>query len=1029
MSFVARSGELATARTVLARARDGSSDVLVIGGEAGVGRTRLVEVIADTAQRDGFRVATGTCVRMDAGAMPYLAIIAALRALVAHDDPATIAVSLAGQRREIARLLPELARLGVPVDRAPADRPPSVRVGSPATPAPAMGRGTAGAPEAEPLERLRLFEAVTTWLARLAESAPLLLVIEDLQWVDASTLDLLRAMTPALAPGSVLVVTLRTDLPLPGGVGATVAELVRDGATRIELAPFGREELATLVAAATGTDADSVDPAALDVLLERSGGNAFLALALIDAGLVSGETPYGGVPPSLRDILDAELASLDEATLAMLRAAALDPGPVDDEVLAHVLGEPVGAVGRTIREARDAGILAIGPSAGSEGIPRFRHALQREVLVDQLGRGERRSLHARFADALESADPDPSRAAAVAFHRDGADDGRRALSAHLVAMDAAERALAFDAAAAHGARAAALRHELGAADPGSPDEAGLLERASFDALVAGDPRAAADLARRALTTSDIDAARSAALHDRIRWALWLAGDRAGSASELDLAFERLGDAPADAARARLLAERAAMRMDEADPRAAEDLAEEAIGIARRVGALDVEALGLGILGRSLATHGRVDEGIANLRAAVGIADRIGNLQGRMVGLATIVAVLAGCGRSREALAEADAATAIADGSGLGRSLGASLAAEAARACFSLGEWDDADRRIADGLARRPAAPIEARLRIVALRLAAARGRRTAADAMRSRLDALTPVLEEAGDRASLDVALGELAIATDRPAEVRPLVDRAVTVIEGGAARSGSLAWLGVLAMQAEIAIAGDARARRDETAAAEAHRRAMRIAALADREASAVRQAWGDRAAALLAHVAAERSRIDGPAADRPRAWEQAVAAWEAIERPYVAAYARYRLAEAVLAAGGDRAAIAIPLRLAGDALRRLEARPLLAQVERLARLARIDLDGRDAGSGRIVKPADDPLATLDLTPREREVLRLVAEGWSNARIAEALGISTKTASVHVSNILAKLGAENRVEAAALVHRLGVADSQPPGG
>ena len=1000
----------------------------MIGGEAGVGRTRLAEAVGEAARRDGFRVATGVCVRMDAGAMPYLAIIAALRSLVAQDDPATVAASLGGQRREIARLLPEVARLGVPVDRVPGGAP-SMGTAAPTLAAPPTGRGSPDRAEREPLERLRLFEAVTTWLGRLAGSAPLLLVIEDLQWVDASTLDLLRALAPALANGSALVVTLRTDQPLPGGVGLTVAELVRDGATRIELAPFERDELGALVAAATGTAADAVDPAALDVLLARSGGNAFLALALIDAGLASADAPYGGVPPSLRDILGAELASLDETTLSMLRAAALDPGPVDDEVLASVLGVPVGAVGRSIREANDAGVLAVGRSGGMEGIPRFRYALQREVLVDQLGRGERRSLHARFADALESANPDPSRASAVALHRDGAGDGPRAFAAHLVAMGTAERAFAFDAAATHGARAAALRRDLHASDSGAPDEAGLLERASFDALLAGDAPGAADLARRALATADIDDARAAVLHERIRWALWLEGDRPGSARELDQAMERLGDAPPDAVRARLLAERAAMRTDAADPREAVGLAEEAIEIARRVGAPELEALGLGILGRALATHGRVDEGLDSLRAAVEIADRIGNLQGRMVGLATIVAVLASCGRSREALVEADAATAIADASGLGRSLGAALAAEAARACYSLGAWDDADHRIADGLARRPAALVEARLRIVALRLAAARGRQATADALRARLAALTPVLDEAGDRASLDIALAEVALATDRPADVRPLVERAVAVIEGGAARSGSLAWLGVLAMQADITLAGDARARRDEAAAAMAHGRAMRIAVLADREASAVRKAWGDRATALLAHVAAERSRIDGPAADRPAAWERAAAAWEAIDRPYVAAYARYRLAEAVLAAGGDRAAIASPLRQAGDALRALDARPLLAQVDRLARLARIDLGGAAGKPRPAVPPTDDPLATLDLTPREREVLRLVAEGWSNARIAEALGITTKTASVHVSNILGKLGVENRVEAAALAHRLGVVGSQPPGG
>ena len=154
--------------------------------------------------------------------------------------------------------------------------------------------------------------------------------------------------------------------------------------------------------------------------------------------------------------------------------------------------------------------------------------------------------------------------------------------------------------------------------------------------------------------------------------------------------------------------------------------------------------------------------------------------------------------------------------------------------------------------------------------------------------------------------------------------------------------------------------------------------------------------------------------------AGSRAVAAWEAIDRPYVAAYARYRLAEAVLASGGDRAAIAGPLVQAAGVLRALDARPLLARVERLARMARIDLGGTHAAKPPGDVGRDDPLGTLDLTPREREVLRLVAEGWSNARIGEELGISVKTASVHVSNILAKLDVDNRVEAAAVVYGWG---------
>jgi DNA-binding CsgD family transcriptional regulator len=193
-----------------------------------------------------------------------------------------------------------------------------------------------------------------------------------------------------------------------------------------------------------------------------------------------------------------------------------------------------------------------------------------------------------------------------------------------------------------------------------------------------------------------------------------------------------------------------------------------------------------------------------------------------------------------------------------------------------------------------------------------------------------------------------------------------------------------------------------------------------------AARAAWGPRADALLAHVRAERARLDAPAAARVAAWDRAIEAWERIDRPYSAAYARLRSAEARLANREPRESVAPPLAAAAETLGTLGAHPMLDRARRLARLARVDLgdggSGAGPGSQTAVAGARDPLASLELTPREREVLRLVAAGRSNARIADELGITTKTASVHVSNILGKLGVENRVEAAALAHRLGVA-------
>jgi DNA-binding CsgD family transcriptional regulator len=178
----------------------------------------------------------------------------------------------------------------------------------------------------------------------------------------------------------------------------------------------------------------------------------------------------------------------------------------------------------------------------------------------------------------------------------------------------------------------------------------------------------------------------------------------------------------------------------------------------------------------------------------------------------------------------------------------------------------------------------------------------------------------------------------------------------------------------------------------------------------------------ATLLTAEAEWTRVARPA--DPDRWAQAAGAWDELGCPWPAAYARWRLAEALLERGVPREEAAAPLRQAWATARRLRARPLLAEVELLARRARIALapEPAPAGEGQsAAAPPASPGHELGLTPREREVLALVAEGRTNRQIAQALFISDKTASVHVSNILAKLGVANRAEAAATVHRLGL--------
>ena len=175
---------------------------------------------------------------------------------------------------------------------------------------------------------------------------------------------------------------------------------------------------------------------------------------------------------------------------------------------------------------------------------------------------------------------------------------------------------------------------------------------------------------------------------------------------------------------------------------------------------------------------------------------------------------------------------------------------------------------------------------------------------------------------------------------------------------------------------------------------------------------------AAVVAVWEGERSRVEGRS--DPTHWRQAATAWLALGRPYPAAYAQWRQAEALLASRAPQAQAAEPLRAAHAVAARLDAAPLRRELESLAQRGRIRLEP----SADPVVPEPRPpsvAASLGLTRREAEVLALVAEGQTNRQIGQALFITPKTAGVHVSRILAKLGVTGRGEAAAVAHRLGL--------
>ena len=618
---------------------------------------------------------------------------------------------------------------------------------------------------------------------------------------------------------------------------------------------------------------------------------------------------------------------------------------------------------------------------------------------------------------------DAPTAAELAYHWDAAHDWPRALQATVEAGFVAEHAYAFAEAYRHDERALELWDRVADADALIlGDRATLLQRTAEMASLIGFHRRAVELGRAAVAAipQGTDDARRALFLERLRWFLWEAGDRQAAEDALGEAAGLSADGPATAARARLHAHRAALDMAAGRFVVSRDGAETALEEARAANAHVEEALALGVLGWDVAMLGDIDAGIAHLD--VGADDRRRRRQRRGRG-----ARLDDPRRAR----------------GTRRPPGAGRALRAGRRGGCERSWACCARTAAaSGRPRRPRSSPSA----AGTRPSGRGGRpRRATDAAgrRSRCSSRRPGSTPAGagsprppggstppgrpttalrgtDDRPRDPARrsAELGAWRGSVADVRAAADEGVRIADrypSDPAVAGLLAF----AIRAEADVAARARARRDEAAAAEAapRRRGAGRDARGLGGRSGARPLPGSRRGSRSRRrsAAAELARCKGEAG--PDAWRAIVRV--ARTRPGVRSRRRTR--------GTAKRRRAWRPAARGPtwptALRAAHGRspsgwgrsPLAAEVATLARLARIELEV--AGPGPETHPT---LAGLGLTDREAEVLRLVAGGWTNQQIADALFIARKTASVHVSNILGKLGVDSRVEAAAIAHRLG---------
>jgi DNA-binding CsgD family transcriptional regulator/tetratricopeptide (TPR) repeat protein len=982
--FVGRTAELELLSGSVARAAQARPAFVFIGGESGVGKTRLLREFESRAADAGARVLIGQCLELGGAQIPYAPLVAALRPLARGLADTEAEAPPVAARNALADLLPELGGTGTR-----ADEEPTARQG-------------------------RLFEGLLALLELLGRAGPVLLAIEDLHWADGGTRDFITFLVrSAREERLALVVTYRSDeLHRRHPLRPLLAELERAaGVDRLGLERFDREELVAQLAGIL-TEPPSHDLA--ERLFSRSHGNPLYTEELLAA---SEDGDSWLLPETLRDVLIARVERLSPAAQAVVRIAAVLDRPITHRMLEAVADLSPAELMEGAREAVAHQVLVIGEDA----MYAFRHALVGEAIHGDLLPGEDTALHARIAAAID-AQPEllgdvteETVAAELACHWKSAHELSRSLGASVRAGVAAKRVHAYEVAQRQFERALELWPRVpDAEERAGMDHAEVLRRAATCAGARGEASRAVALIREALEHVDpqVEPVRAAALYERLGNFLRAAGAGDQSFAAFDRALELLPPGPSPE-RARVLETRSRVEMLLGDYEQTLATVERALEAARAVGAEDIEVRALNTLGFTRAMLGDEEGGIASLRAAHARAASPADRSRAAINLSEALDL---SGHTEEALALVRAELEEVRRRPERSSFDVFVVIQEVQFLIRLGRLAEAQERLPTRVPGEAISYTSLFWRETRARLAALTGD---LDGLREELAALDrlrnapPEPQWIEPRADSQV---ELALREDRLDDARAALRRATSGIKhtDDATRLLRMAWM---AERVEAEAAGHAQA------LGAAYEPALEDVIACLRERADGRPRF-DEACAFAVMADAERRRrrtLLGDAPADPGAWEEVARRFDALSLPIPAAYARYRTAEAYVTAG-DRSAATEPLGAAADASARMGMRPLSADIGALARRARIDLPASTSDDVPAPPaPADSPVARLRLTPRELEVLLLVAEGRTNRVIGETLFMSEKTASVHVSRILAKLGVGGRVEAAAVAHRLGL--------
>jgi class 3 adenylate cyclase/tetratricopeptide (TPR) repeat protein len=904
--FVGREDELA--------ALGGESGTVVIAGDAGVGKSRLVAELERRARADGKLVLIGECLELTDGELAYAPIVAALHPVLRAGhalDPVS-----ATERGELARLWPELG--------------------------PAGGSDV----DADGSSQARIFALLLELLMRLGRERPVVFVVEDLHWADRSTRDFLAFLVRAARGGRLLlIVTLRgEELHREHPARAFVAELARvRGVRRFELAPFTHEELALQVEGILG---QRPEPKLVQQLFERTDGNAFYTEELLAAGAGT------ALPASLRDVLLVRIERLSPPCRRLLALAAAAERVVDERLLAAVEEVPDAMFAPALREALAQQVLV---PRGDGGAYAFRHALVREAVYRDLLAGERAKLHRALARALvrrpELAVTGIGVAGELAHHWYAAGELGHAFEASVEASADAERAFAFAETQHHSERALELWDRV--PDPArisGLDRLDLLERAAGAAVRADHPGRAVSLARQAIAELDParDPVRRARIHMLLGRALWFSADQVGGLAAYREAVRLVPSEPPSSERALVVAGEAQALMLSGHSVEAYARCEEALELARAVGDRLVQAHVHNTLAGLGWSFGDPVEHAASARR---IAFELGAVEEIGRSYANGSEALDYAGRTEDAIALAEEGIAAAPRWGL-HDFVVYLTSSVAGWQVRLGRFEEAVRLCEDATPRGPtaAAPRHHTLG----QLASIRGDFSTAEFELRRAEELARGIGGPEWWPAIQADIAMLALWQARLDDAATAAREALDAVDEPQYGPWLPDFTDVYPTAARIEADRAEKARADRVSAADAEAAAVDALARLDTMLAGISEEHRPpRPVAVRSLVAAEAMRAAGQS--DPRAWQLVADAFRALGEPYTTAYAEFRQSQAVLvAAGGDDAAGNAAAGAAGDAgalLRDAHAatvalgeRPLRLEIEKLALRVGIPLEQEGA-------------------------------------------------------------------------------------